>query len=182
MQADTVNLEETAFSDIDEMLEQRENPANIVWKDQLWFADEHFAQCHALVVDGDRGELTLVRLFKNGDGPLRYNEDFRKSFVDVKGEIDQMDFPHGGNADPDSDMVELELAFREEVGGDVVFLWRFDNIDTASFVARVARVGRDEAVACGTATRAPDGAIAAKVDFDAPMDELLPTTRHSARR
>jgi hypothetical protein len=182
MQADVIELEEAAFAQIDARLAEWASPEDVVWKDQSWIENELFAQCHALVVDGDREQVSLMRLFKADGSPVAPSEDFRRSFAQMKGEIDEMTFPHSGCAEEGTRAADLEDAFRDEVGGDVVFLWKYDYLGNASYVARVARVGHDEALVCGTAAQEPDGSFSAKVDFSAPLDELLPTRGHSMRR
>lgn len=182
MEAEVIDMEEAAFAAIDDKLADWASIEDVVWKDQSWIDGERYAQTHALVVDREREEVSLLRLWKGEGAPVSDSQDFAKSFADMKGEIDEMSFPHSGDADEDTLAGELEAAFRDEVGGDVVFLWKYDYLGDGSYVARVARVGHDEALVCGTAARGSDGSISAKVDFSAPLDELLPTARLSARR
>ncbi|WP_327211211.1 hypothetical protein [Rhizobium leguminosarum] len=182
MQADVIDLEEAAFAQIDDRLAKWANPEDVVWKDQTWIDNERFAQCHALIVDGEREEVILVRFWRGEQPQTAESADLTKSFDQMKGEIDEMSFPHSGYAEEGTRAAALEEAFRDEVGGDVVFLWKYDYLGNASYVARVARVGHDEALVCGTAAQEPDGSVTAKVDFSAPLDELLPTRGHSVRR
>lgn len=182
MQAVATDTKRAAFAEIDQLLGEWAEPQHVVWKDQAWISDERFAQCHALVVDPESDEVFVMRLWKGEGAQVGESKDLSKSFEDMKGEIDEMSFPHSGDAEDGTLAADLEAAFRDEVGGDVVFVWKYDYRGDASYVARVARVGHEEALVCGTANREPDGTFTAKVDFSMPLDELLPTPGRTARR
>ena len=62
-------------------------------------------------------------------------------------------------------------AIREEVGGDVQFIWH-DVMDECVFVAKTVKIGSPERFIAGT-SKLKDGLYISDIMLDIPVEELL---------
>jgi len=150
----------------------------------LWMHESHlgpasspvYRELHALTLDEDREEVTVVRGWANSSGTPAVSVDMVVPLSAFTGKYNPSNFPHGNLFDPRSPGSELEAAFAREVGGAVAFLWKHDFDGLASFVARVATVGKEEIVAGNVVkdAHAPDGQdpYAVTVSLRVPLAEF----------
>lgn len=171
------------FAAIDEALNQWVSAdEEIVWRDEALLGG--FAVKHVLAVDQERESARLLRSWVSASlsgeaapdpSEVMVSADLEKNFEQMTcdpDEIDEMSFPHS-----DARLGVLgehhEPIFLKRLGGDVKFLWKMDQMGRTSFLGRVARVGREEALFGGSITHTA-GNPEVSIDFEMPLSEIFP--------
>jgi len=135
-----------------------------------------YRELHALTLDDDRDEVTVVRGWASSPNPPAVSVDMVVPLAAVTGKYNPSNFAHGNLFNPRLPHSEAEAAFAREVGGAVAFLWKYEFDGLASFVARVATVGQEEVVA-GNVVKdadAPEGqdSYVVTVSLRVPLEEF----------
>jgi len=149
----------------------------VLWKDTYRFQDG-FVQQNVLAVDRDQGEVTILRGWTSPNGKPSVSVDLRVPYDVFAGPVTEDVFPHAGSRAGEG----LEPVFRAHLLGEhVEIVWQCNDGEHASFVARSAKVGRDEQVIAGSAT-VKDGAADASIDFRQELVTLRPEQRRAMAR
>lgn len=161
--------------------------ATVLWANEKFF-DGDYLEKQVFAVDTDDGSVTVLRAWMNGEnGPPAVSVDLSVPYDTFAGDIDDDAFPHrssrGGHSAMDGEKDPKEFFLRAKLlGEDVEIIWQnASDSQHSSFIARTAKVGRDEHVIAGTVA-VENGIASVDLGFRQELASLKPAVRRAMSR